>query len=282
MPPGSPGVFFTSRRNISSFKKSKSSFARLRFLGKIFKNFKKEYCKIYKNYEHTCTIERSSYMDGKSSDITIGKTIEWYTALRDDVVGKSIRDMYDNAKKCAKEGEYVCNDTYFHALFLSEIMFSNTQKSLRILSGCDIVKFLRTLHDSFIACCKEIAKNNGIIRIVALTPSPEIFENCKAELREFFKEIREECPSIDGKIFGRLKILPSEIANEVLNGTNTTFSHYMVSDSKMLRIESPHGVLAESHPASSIKAKVFFNAPNAATDVANSFDTSYFSDNAVK
>lgn len=228
----------------------------------------------------------ASLSDMKTTDmeteITIGKTIEWYSALRDDVAGKSVREMFDVARKCAKEGEYVCNDTYFHALFLSEIMFSNTKESLRILSGCDIVRFLRTLHDSFIACCKEIAKNNGIIKIVALTPSSERFEKCKSELHAFFKEIKEECPSIDGKIFGVLKILPSEMAKSVLNGTNTTLSHYIVSDSKMLRIESPHGVLAEDHPASSIKAKVFFNTPNTAIDIANSFDNSYFPEDATK
>lgn len=216
------------------------------------------------------------------TEITIGKTIEWYTALRDDVAGKSVREMFDVARKCAKEGEYVCNDTYFHALFLSEIMFFNTKKSLRILSGCDIVRFLRTLYGSFVECCREIAKNDGIIKIVALTPSSERFEQCKSELHEFFKEIKKECPTIDGKIFGLLKVLPAEMAKSVLDGTNTTLSHYIVSDSRMLRIESPHGVLKESDPASSIKAKVFFNTPNTATDIANSFDKSYFPENATK
>lgn len=235
---------------------------------------------LYRNFFNDI-IAQGKIVD-METEITIGKTIEWYSALRDDVAGKSIREMFDSARKCAKEGEYVSNDTYFHALFLSEIMFLNTKESLRILSGGDIVRFLRTLHDSFITCCREVAKNSGVIKIVALSPTMEQFEKCKSELQAFFKEIKEKCPSIAGKIFGVLKILPTEMANSVLNGTNTTLSHYIVSDSKMLRIESPHGVLTEKHPASSIKAKIFFNTPDMAIDIENSFDNSYFSENASK
>ena len=216
------------------------------------------------------------------TEITIGKTIEWYNALRDDVAGKTVREMFDSARKCAKEGEFVSNDTYFHALFLSEIMFSNAEKSLRILSGCDVVRFLETLRSAFINCCRKIANNGGTVSIVALTPSKYHFETCKNNLQRFFNEVKRDCPSIDGKIQGLLKVLPKEMADSVINGTNNTLSHYIVADSKMVRIESPHGILEKENPASSIKAKVFFNAPNLAGDIANSFDKSYFAKHATK
>lgn len=212
------------------------------------------------------------------TDITIKETIDRYDTFRDEVAGKSVREMFEKLKLSAKEGEYVSNDTYFHALFLTEMMFSSTKNSLRILTGCDIVRFLDALYTPFISACKRISNSSdGIVRIVSLIPTKEHFEGCRENLQEFFDKIKKDCPELSGKIKGLIKVLPADIAKSVNEGTNKSFSHYLIADN-MVRIEDPHGILDEKAPASSIKAKVFFNAPKAAREISASFDKCYFNE----
>lgn len=210
------------------------------------------------------------------SEITIKETIERYSALRDDVAGSAFKDMLERTKEIAKEGEYVNNDTYFHALFLTEMMLTNTNNSLRILAGCDIVRFLKALQSTFIDTCRRIAATGGSIKIVALTSSKKHLDTCFDSLSEFFKETKEFCPEISGKMTAIVKVLPKTIAGAVESGSNHDISHYIVCDSKMIRIEEPHGVLKLEAPASLIKARVYFNAPNTSKAVVDSFDNSYF------
>ena len=140
------------------------------------------------------------------------------------------------------------------------MMFERTSKTLRVFCGKDIALFLETIGKSFYDCCERIRNNGGSIRIVSQVSNKDK-KDTHSKLSEFAKKIRSEFQGIDlqGKV------------TEADEDTN----HYIVCDSKMLRIEDLHKPLTKDTLANNIKAKVYFDNPGLAKDYEDFYDSNY-------
>ncbi len=199
--------------------------------------------------------------------ITIGETIKRYKFLRDDVTGDAVEELFAFAISKTTGGGCIKNDTYFHALLLTEMMFKRTSYSLRIFCGRDVATFLNTIDKAFFDCCARIFQNNGVLRIVSQVFSDTDEKTAIQQLKALADRIRNTYKNEDKDIdFKGIVVKDSE--TEQLN-------HFIACDSKMLRIEELHSPLKDSMPASNIKAKVFFDNSALAKKYEESFDADY-------
>ena len=194
--------------------------------------------------------------------ITIGDVIRDYDALKSCVAGDALRNLVESAIYTSADGGFIQNDTYFHALFLTEMMLERTNKSLRIFCGRDVARFLNTIRDTFFKCCERIKNSNGKIRIISKVCSDSDKKNSLDNLKRLANEVRNSFSGID-------------IKGVVQKANSSDENHYIVCDSKMLRVEEIHKPLTDNMPASNIKAKVFFNNIGLAASFEADFDSLY-------
>ena len=134
------------------------------------------------------------------------------------------------------------NDSYLDALCLTHVMVNRTFSSMRVLTGGGgSVGFWKTLTTPFKDAACRLEKLNGSIQFIVLNP--------KAECQAAFDEIKSEHP----KVF-----------DFVLANSTNSISHFMVCDSRMVRLEQPHDPIVETSPADCIKAQVTFKSPGLA------------------
>lgn len=182
----------------------------------------------------------------RSADLTIDKAVELYRAHHADGTmpfRAIIEDMIDRAEKTEFN-----NDSYYDALFLTDMMFGRATSQVRLLSGNCVSAFLETLKEPFEALLKKLSKTAGKVQIVVLNKSEEqTFLNGMVAKYPDTVEVRY------GKTTGEIK-------------------HFTVCDQRMARVEEPHAQLNGSALASEIKAKVYFQNLETAKVLASMFE----------
>ena len=178
---------------------------------------------------------------------TITDAIDTYAATGKESVSPGFREIINQMIDNNIKTEFK-NDSYLDALYLTDVMFSRSQKSIRLLTGPGADSFLFTLKDSFIGALQRLAKVNGTVKIVLL----------------------------DGKMPVWLEPLQKQHKNvlEVFRATaNEPIKHFIVCDARMARLEEIHGQISKESNASEIKASVYFNQPIMAKVLEDHFDS---------
>jgi len=130
--------------------------------------------------------------------------------------------------------ELIENHCYADALFLTDLMFQHSKKSIDILTGNCGGEFLRTLSKNFTDAIGRIAARGGMVRVIQLNPTAKA---------EFFPELRKKYPGTFEFRFGSSK---------------TEIKHRIVCDQKMVRLEDIHGEIKEKTDPNTINANVWF------------------------
>jgi hypothetical protein len=177
---------------------------------------------------------------------TISDAIETYKKLGENSVYPGYRDlivkMIDNGLKTDFD-----NDSYLDALFLTGMMFNRSQNNIRLFTGNNGDGFLKVLSTPFEFALERIKKSNGSVKIILLS----------TELPIWLEDLRK-------KYTGTLDIVLAKALAPV--------KHFILSDSKMARLEEPHVELTPETPATAIRAKVYFNDPQKCKDLESLFD----------
>ena len=141
------------------------------------------------------------------------------------------------------------NDTYTHALFLTDWIFRSTKSSLRMLSGPTIDGFLETTYESFIGALHRIKAKGNVARLIIAGPN----------MPKVVGSIQNEFP-------GYLEAITADPADPESVG------HFIVCDTRMVREEKAHPLLNDSMNIDVIKATVYINNKDRAKAVTRKFD----------
>lgn len=141
------------------------------------------------------------------------------------------------------------NDTYFHALEYTDLMFYRTLSSIRIFSGGDADGFIATLRKTFERALIKIKNAKGFARIILVNNN----------IPPVLQELQKDHPGV-------LEIIPVQVEEGV------DLSHYIVCDANMLRDEKLHKELTPDTDIKEIKAAVYFDNKARAQNFAEKFD----------
>jgi hypothetical protein len=137
------------------------------------------------------------------------------------------------------------NDSYLEALFLTENMLRHANHKINIVTGCACDRFYSTLFTHLAQAVQRINGNGGTARIlIESNTCPKWMEALAIEYKNSFE--------VGFQPAGRV-------------------AHFIVCDSKIVRIEKPHGKLSLESAANEIKAEVFFNNPAEGSKLEKSF-----------
>jgi len=174
-----------------------------------------------------------SAVPDKNGVETIAAAIERFKRGGEDSIYPGYRElvttMIDNGIKSDFE-----NDSYLDALFLTHLMFSRAQNSIKLFTGNNGDEFLKVLNRPFENALERIKKAGGSVKIILLS----------AALPNWLGDLKAKYP---------------ETLDVVLAKALQPVKHFILCDSKMARLEEPHGELTPTTPATTIKAKVYFN-----------------------
>lgn len=138
------------------------------------------------------------------------------------------------------------NDSYLDALTLTELMFSRSSQSIRMLTGPQGDGFVLALKKTLVAALDKIKANGGIVRIIVLGQTNACLDDLQL------------------KYAGTLSVMQAKSA--------TPLKHFTVCDSRMARMEQIHAELTPETAASEIKARVCFSDPVQAKALEEGFD----------
>jgi hypothetical protein len=141
------------------------------------------------------------------------------------------------------------NSNYLHALSLADLMFCNTSRSLRMLTGSSTEALPNALYDSFAQMISRIKENRGSAKVIVV--------NGNSRDLTHFEQLQEEYK-------GTLEFAEGRAAP----GARVT--HFIVCDSDMVRDEDYHPDLDENSSADLVTAKVYF-ANKAKADLLTRF-----------
>ena len=128
------------------------------------------------------------------------------------------------------------NDCYPDALEYTEAMLYHTHKSINIVTGCGCGGFYAALLGHLTSALHRVQEAHGAARMIVIAPEyPEWLVALAHEFAGTFTLAKL-------KARGRLQ-------------------HFIVCDSKIVRLEKPHDELTPDSPADAIKAEVVFNEP---------------------
>src|SRR6185437_2955011 len=181
--------------------------------------------------------------DVVKSNVTIEQAIANYkakSAARDDFKKLASAVIEQNAKIT------LSNDCYETALGYTERMLSDTHESINILTGDGQGKFYATLIEHLTAALERIRVSGGTAKMIVLSST----------YPEWLKALAQEFPN-----------------TFTLARLNTTepMAHFIVCDSKIVRLEKIHGELTPDSTADSIKATVIFNEPEKGRELEQKF-----------
>jgi hypothetical protein len=134
------------------------------------------------------------------------------------------------------------NHDYFDALSFTDLMFSKTKNTARILSGPGLDGFIDVLEDSF---KKMLERTKRVRAIILSSAKPQKIKKLEEKYDNFETQL--------GKAKGEV-------------------SHFIACDSRMLRMETPHEKLTEETPADVINADVYFSNEKRAKMTEERFD----------
>lgn len=146
------------------------------------------------------------------------------------------------------------NNTYMHALAMTQIMFDRTDTYLRMVTGACGYGFINLLKDPFVTMLKrlrrmrEMVPNAGARIIVVNGSNSDVLAKLETEFGDVLRIERAVAP-LDAKV-----------------------EHYIVCDDDMIRDEKPHPPLTPQSPIDTVKADVYFYNPRLAGIFARRFD----------
>lgn len=171
----------------------------------------------------------------------------------------------------ANTDKFITVDTFLHALFLTELMLDHTNYSLRIFSGHNIAEVLIVLEDAFLNACKNIASHEGKVRIITAV-NAQTYEKTRAKLKMVADNVRQQ---IKDKLNQEIDLWctcyvlePDEVMSP---------PHFIVCDSKMLKIEANHLPLPKDSDIPGILSQFYFNDGTKTRTMEKEFDNLYTS-----
>lgn len=191
------------------------------------------------------------------SRLTIGQIVELYKDPQKRY--KYIEEIETRIAAANSQEVTFLNDNYLNALCLSHVMFERTTFNLSIISGTNILDFLRSLKEPFGEAARAIdsfsrdARGAILKGIRILVLAPYTFQDDES----LIKGLKEFEPLIDVKI--------------KTPQPNITLHHAMISDSRDYRLEALHNEITQDSNAGEIHAKVVFNGRKASW-LQNQFD----------
>ncbi|PTX95087.1 hypothetical protein DB345_12380 [Spartobacteria bacterium LR76] len=141
------------------------------------------------------------------------------------------------------------NDSFFDALCLTHTMLLTSLTSVKILTGSG-GNFWSALDRPFAAAAENLRKTGGKIQMIVINATPDC-----------------------AKALASMKSRFGEVFEYVLAKSASNISHFIVCDSRMIRIEEPHPPIDLDSSADVIKAKVNFRAPLIAKQQEKLFDS---------
>jgi hypothetical protein len=162
----------------------------------------------------------------------IEDVIKAYREKRSEAVHPDFRNLVEALRKSGYSGE-ISNHDYLDALFLTDLMFKDTRQTLRILCGSAVNDFIEVLNDSFESALKKIMVNSGQAKVI-------LFSNSVPMVIKQFQE--------------KYNILKVFLAR-----SPKPMKHFIVCDSRMLRLEEIHEPLKSNTPSNAVNAAVYFN-----------------------
>lgn len=180
---------------------------------------------------------------------TIQEALDNYKAEGVESIGKDYRDIVDIVHNEAHLDVEIPNNDYSHALYLADLMFQDTSKSIRMLNGisegCD---WLEVLRGNLVAALKRIQRNDGFLR--AIFVGEGVAPDSMIELRKEFK--------------GTVKFVTATSPKPI--------KHFIICDDYMLRSEELHDPITPDTTSDKIQASVYLNSPVRAKEKAEEFD----------
>ncbi len=177
---------------------------------------------------------------------TVGEAIATYKQEGKEGVSLALRAIINDWIEKNTKTEFE-NDCYRDALFLTQVMFERAEHTVRIVTGPGFDHFLEALEKPFLDMLNRLAKNEGFVRIVLLSP---ILPQGMTDLCQKFSKT--------------LAICRAESKEEI--------KHFIVCDSKMARLEEVHAQITDASLETEIKARVYFNDPVKTEVFASYFD----------
>jgi|SRR5882724_3486813 len=139
------------------------------------------------------------------------------------------------------------NDSYYDALVLTEAMFERSNREIRWLTGSGTDGFVVELYDTFVATLERIRAAGGKVRIVMLSDQRPV------QICDLMKQFPDTLQVALAKPLSKLQ-------------------HFIVCDSKIVRVENTHENLSDLSGAHEVKAEVYFNNPEKANMLNTFFD----------
>lgn len=165
---------------------------------------------------------------------TVPEAQREYQRRGEAMIHPGYRTLIESLLKSGFEGP-IPNKSYLDALFLTEFMFNQVERSFMMLSGAGADGFLSTLRDPFEEMLSRLAVSGGEARVIVLSES---LPTCLQEM-----ELRH------GNI---LKF----VLARALSGP---IAHFFVCDSRMVRREDIHEPISDDTPITAITATVYLN-----------------------
>ena len=186
--------------------------------------------------------------------MNIREAKEKYRREKEKCVNVEFRSMAESlANSNADTNQPIKNSNYLHALYLTELMFERTCRSIGILSGPGFDGFLETLEESFTNAVSRIARTGGKVRILLLGQEVPAFI---LRLKNMYRGVFE--------------------IHHAKEAEGTRVRHFIVCDKNKVRVENIHETLTEESDINDIQADVYLNNRN----IAKVFNT--FMDTCLK
>ena len=180
---------------------------------------------------------------------TVKEVLDNYKATGVESIGKDYRDIVDIVHNEGYLDTEIPNNDFSHALYLTDLMFQDTSKSIRMLNGisegCD---WLEALRGNLVAALKRIQRSGGFLRAIFVGEggAPDSI----IELRNEFKGTVQFVTATSPK--------PTK--------------HFIICDDYMLRSEELHDPVTPDTASDNIHASVYLNSPLRAKEKAREFD----------
>ncbi len=204
-------------------------------------------------------------------DFSFENTLFNYKQLKKLFVASWDKQKFKEKLDDANIGEFLKVDTFIHTLFLTEVMFDKTNYNLRIFSGHNIAEVLIALENSFLNVCENIASHKGKVRIITAV-NAQTYEKTRAKLKMVADNIRQQ---IRDKLNREIDLWCTCYfmePNEVISPP-----HFIVCDSKMLKIEANHLPLPKDSDIPGILSQFYFNDEDKSKLFEQRFDDLYVS-----
>lgn len=178
----------------------------------------------------------------------IGEVEKLYEEKGAEEVDQDYRDLVDAFRRLELK-EPIPNSDYLHGLYLTDLMFKTTNRSIRILSGTGQSNWLEVLRDSLSKAVARIKARGQFLKAIFVGeggPPKGILK-----LQEMFG---------------------TETVQFVIAKTSKPFNHFIACDSRKLRLEDIHEPITPQMDSSEIVASVYLNNPAKTKSKEEDFD----------